>query len=121
MQGKLVDLVQREVINLLQSALDVALSVVRANLDVLEGLGVQLEEKENVEGEDLHKWLSMVVAPEELAVFVKGKQVALLPARAISSNGYNVLSSNRTIKTVSDADPVSPRSDMGYHHCLCIA
>lgn len=29
--------------NLLQSALDVALFVVRANLDVLEGLGAQLE------------------------------------------------------------------------------
>lgn len=42
-------------------------------------------EKEKVEGEDLHKWLSMVVAPEELAVFVKGKQEALLPARASSS------------------------------------
>lgn len=42
-QGKLVDLVQREVTNLLQSALDVALSVVRANPDVLEGLGAQLE------------------------------------------------------------------------------
>lgn len=42
-QGKLVDLVQSEVTNLLQSALDVALSVVRANPDVLEGLGAQLE------------------------------------------------------------------------------
>ncbi|KFK34023.1 hypothetical protein AALP_AA5G091900 [Arabis alpina] len=84
-QGKLVDLVQREVTNLLQSALDVALSVVRANPDVLEGLGAQLEEKEKVEGEELQKWLNMVVAPEELAVFVKGKQVALLPAQASSS------------------------------------
>lgn len=43
LQGKLVDLVHREVTNLLQSALDVALSVVRANLDILEGLGAQLE------------------------------------------------------------------------------
>ncbi|KAJ4890446.1 hypothetical protein Rs2_30194 [Raphanus sativus] len=85
-KGKLVDLVQREVTNLLQSALDVALFVVRANLDVLEGLGAQLEEKEKVEGEDLHKWLSMVVAPEELAVFVKGKQEALLPAKASSTS-----------------------------------
>ncbi|XP_024013465.1 ATP-dependent zinc metalloprotease FTSH 7, chloroplastic isoform X2 [Eutrema salsugineum] len=84
-QGKLVDLVQREVTNLLQSALDVALLVVRANADVLEGLGAHLEEKEKVEGEDLQKWLSMVVAPEELAIFVKGKQEALLPARASSS------------------------------------
>lgn len=42
-QGHLVDLVQREVTNLLQSALDVALTVVRANPDVLEGLGAQLE------------------------------------------------------------------------------
>lgn len=42
-QGKLVDLVQTEVTILLQSALEVALSVVRANSDVLEGLGSQLE------------------------------------------------------------------------------
>ncbi|XP_023638050.1 ATP-dependent zinc metalloprotease FTSH 7, chloroplastic [Capsella rubella] len=84
-QGKLVDLVQKEVTMLLQAALDVALSVVRANPDVLEGLGAQLEEKEKVEGEDLQKWLSMVVAPEELAVFVKGKQELLLPAQSSSS------------------------------------
>jgi cell division protease FtsH len=84
-QGKLVDLVQKEVTILLQSALDVALSVVRANPDVLEGLGAQLEEKEKVEGEELQKWLSMVVAPEELAVFVEGKQELLLPAQASSS------------------------------------
>lgn len=42
-QGHLVDLVQREVKLLLQSALDVALSVVRANPTVLEGLGAHLE------------------------------------------------------------------------------
>ncbi|CAN8254950.1 unnamed protein product [Cochlearia groenlandica] len=84
-QGKLVDLVQREVTDLLQSALDVALSVVRANPDVLEGLGAQLEAEEKVEGEELQKWLNMVVAPEELSVFVKGKQEVLLPAQASSS------------------------------------
>ncbi|XP_028056456.1 ATP-dependent zinc metalloprotease FTSH 7, chloroplastic-like [Camellia sinensis] len=50
-QGHLVDLVQSEVKALLQSALDVALSVVRANPTVLEGLGAHLEEKEKVEGE----------------------------------------------------------------------
>lgn len=43
MQGHLVDLVQREVKVLLQSALEVALSVVRANPTVLEGLGAHLE------------------------------------------------------------------------------
>lgn len=42
-QGHLVDLAQREVKELLQSALDVALSVVRANPTVLEGLGAHLE------------------------------------------------------------------------------
>ncbi|RID41294.1 hypothetical protein BRARA_J01267 [Brassica rapa] len=84
-QGHLVDLVQREVTNLLQSALDVALTVVRANPDVLEGLGAQLEDEEKVEGEELQKWLNRVVAPEELAVFIKGKQAALLPAQASSS------------------------------------
>lgn len=42
-QGHLVDLVQSEVKALLQSALDVALSVVRANPTVLEGLGAHLE------------------------------------------------------------------------------
>ncbi|XWS28722.1 hypothetical protein CRYUN_Cryun25bG0095600 [Craigia yunnanensis] len=43
-QGHLVDLVQREVKALLQSALEVALSVVRANPTVLEGLGAHLED-----------------------------------------------------------------------------
>ncbi|XP_057428776.1 ATP-dependent zinc metalloprotease FTSH 9, chloroplastic-like [Lotus japonicus] len=78
-QGHLVDLVQREVQTLLQSALAVALSIIRANTTVLEGLGAYLEEKEKVEGEELHKWLRMVVAPTELAIFVKGTQESLLP------------------------------------------
>ena len=43
LQGHLVDLVQREVRALLLSALEVALSVVRANPTVLEGLGAHLE------------------------------------------------------------------------------
>ncbi|KAK4363730.1 hypothetical protein RND71_018971 [Anisodus tanguticus] len=81
-QGHLVDLVQREVKALLQSALDIALCVVRANLKVLEGLGSQLEEQEKVEGEDLQEWLSMVIAPAELNFFVKGKQASLLPLQA---------------------------------------
>ena len=42
-QGHLVDLVQREVKALLQSALEVSLSIVRANPTVLEGLGAHLE------------------------------------------------------------------------------
>lgn len=42
-QGQLVDLVQKEVKALLQSALEVALSIVRANHTVVEGLGAQLE------------------------------------------------------------------------------
>lgn len=39
----MVDLVQREVKTLLQSALEVALSVIQANPTVLEGLGAHLE------------------------------------------------------------------------------
>ncbi|XP_027332174.1 ATP-dependent zinc metalloprotease FTSH 9, chloroplastic-like isoform X2 [Abrus precatorius] len=78
-QGHLVDLVQREVKALLQSALDVSLSIVRANPTVLEGLGAHLEEKEKVEGEELQKWLRLVVAPTELAIFIEGKQASLLP------------------------------------------
>ncbi|KAJ6409036.1 hypothetical protein OIU84_008682 [Salix udensis] len=81
-QGHLVDLVQREVRALLQSALDVALSVVRANPTVLEGLGAHLEDKEKVEGEELQEWLKLVVAPKELTLFVEGKQESLLPLQA---------------------------------------
>ncbi|XP_058099593.1 ATP-dependent zinc metalloprotease FTSH 7, chloroplastic-like isoform X1 [Magnolia sinica] len=80
-QGHLVDLVQSEVKALLQSALEVALSVVRANPTVLEGLGAHLEEKEKVEGEELQEWLKLVVAPAELTIFVKGKHENLLPLR----------------------------------------
>lgn len=83
-QGHLVDLVQREVKLLLQSALDVALSVMRANPTVLEGLGAYLEEKEKVEGDELQEWLKLVVAPVELADFVRGKQDALLPLQTSS-------------------------------------
>ncbi|XP_057484360.1 ATP-dependent zinc metalloprotease FTSH 7, chloroplastic-like [Actinidia eriantha] len=78
-QGHLVDVVQGEVRALLQSALDVALSVVRANPTVLDGLGAHLEEKEKVEGEELQEWLKMVVAPKELKLFIRGKQESLLP------------------------------------------
>ncbi|KAK8550846.1 hypothetical protein V6N13_119350 [Hibiscus sabdariffa] len=81
-QGHLVDLVQREVKALLQSALEVALSVVRANPTVLEGLGAHLEANEKVEGEELQEWLKLVVAPKELAVFIGGKQESVLPVQA---------------------------------------
>ncbi|PRQ34406.1 putative ATPase, AAA-type, core, peptidase, FtsH, peptidase M41, FtsH extracellular [Rosa chinensis] len=83
-QGHLVNLAQRETQELLQSAMEVALCVVRANPVVLEGLGAHLEEKEKVEGEELHKWLKLVVAPAELAAFIKGKQQALLPLQTTS-------------------------------------
>ena len=42
-QGHLVDLVQKEVQTLLQSALAIALSIIRANPAVLDGLGADLE------------------------------------------------------------------------------
>nr|DAD26645.1 TPA_asm: hypothetical protein HUJ06_028113 [Nelumbo nucifera] len=84
-QGHLVDLVQREVKALLQSALDVALSVIRANPTVLEGLGAHLEEKEKVEGEELQEWLKLVVAPAELTIFMSGKQESLLPMQITSA------------------------------------
>ncbi|KAM0953423.1 putative peptidase M41, AAA+ ATPase domain, ATPase, AAA-type, core, peptidase, FtsH [Dioscorea sansibarensis] len=83
-QGHLVDLVQREVKALLQSALEVALSVVRANPNVLEELGAYLEEKEKVEGEELQKWLKLVVAPTELAIFIEGKHENFVPQKALS-------------------------------------
>ncbi|KAM0923609.1 hypothetical protein ACQ4PT_005407 [Festuca glaucescens] len=77
-QGHLVDLVQGEVKALLQSALEVALSVIRANPAVLEGLGAYLEENEKVEGEELQEWLKSVVAPAELTSFITGKQEHVL-------------------------------------------
>ncbi|XP_058756839.1 ATP-dependent zinc metalloprotease FTSH 9, chloroplastic-like [Vicia villosa] len=83
-QGQLVDLVQKEVKALLQSALEVSLSIVRANPTVVEGLGAQLEEKEKVEGEELQKWLRLVVAPTELTNFMEGKQQTLLTLKTDS-------------------------------------
>lgn len=83
-QGHLVELVQKEVKLLLQTALEVALSVVRANPTVLEGLGAQLEEKEKVEGEELQRWLKLVVAPAELTFFVRGKQGSYVPLQTSS-------------------------------------
>ncbi|CAI8596857.1 unnamed protein product [Vicia faba] len=78
-QGHLVDLVQKEVQTLLKSALAVALSIIRANPTVLEGLGAYLEEKEKVEGEELQKWLKLVVAPTELARFIQSTRESLIP------------------------------------------
>ncbi|KAL5710424.1 ATP-dependent zinc metalloprotease FTSH 9 [Ranunculus cassubicifolius] len=83
-QGHLVDLVQREVKSLLTSALAVAISVVRANPTVIEGLGAFLEENEKVDGEDLQEWLKLVVAPEELSTFISGKKESLFPLQATS-------------------------------------
>ncbi|AQK73140.1 ATP-dependent zinc metalloprotease FTSH 7 chloroplastic [Zea mays] len=81
-QGHLVDLVQREVKALLQSSLEVALSVIRANPAVLEGLGAYLEEKEKVEGEELQEWLKSVVASKELTSFIRGQQEQVLQLEA---------------------------------------
>lgn len=72
-QGHMVDLVQREVKILLQSALTMALLVIRSNPTVLEGLGAQLEANEKLDGEVLQEWLKLVVAPTELATFIKGE------------------------------------------------
>lgn len=72
-QGHMVDLVQREVKILLQSALTMALLVIRSNPTVLEGLGAQLEANEKLDGEVLREWLKLVVAPTELATFIKGE------------------------------------------------
>nr|ACF86658.1 unknown [Zea mays] len=81
-QGHLVDLVQREVKALLQTALEVALSVIRANPAVLEGLGAYLEENEKVEGEELEEWLKSVVASKELTSFIRGQQEQVLQLEA---------------------------------------
>ncbi|KAG4954958.1 hypothetical protein JHK87_040552 [Glycine soja] len=67
-QGHLVDLVQREVKALLQSALELWCSN-----------SAYSSEKEKVEGEELQKWLRLVVAPTELEIFIDGKQGSLLP------------------------------------------
>ncbi|KAH9603835.1 hypothetical protein KSS87_005955 [Heliosperma pusillum] len=81
--GYVVDLVQREVKSLLQSALDAALCVVRANATVLEGLGAHLEEKGKLEGEELQAWLKLVVAPAELSLFIQGKDEPVVPPQPV--------------------------------------
>jgi len=83
-QGQVVDMVQKEVRTLLQSALAVSLLVIRLNLAVLEGLGAQLEAEERLEGDDLENWLNMVEAPMELAAFICSDYVA--PAEQLSTS-----------------------------------
>ncbi|CAM6015877.1 unnamed protein product [Sphagnum balticum] len=83
-QGQVVDMVQKEVRTLLQSALAVSLLVIRLNLAVLEGLGAQLEAEERLEGDDLENWLNMVEAPMELAAFIRSDYVA--PAEQLSTS-----------------------------------
>lgn len=41
--------------------------------------GACCSEKEKVEGEELQKWLRLVVAPTELALFVKSAQESVVP------------------------------------------
>ncbi|KAG0555058.1 hypothetical protein KC19_12G141000 [Ceratodon purpureus] len=72
-QGHMADLVQKEVRSLMQSALEVALLVIRSNPTALEGLGAQLEAEERLEGASLDEWLNMVTAPVELAAFLRGR------------------------------------------------
>ncbi|CAM6116603.1 unnamed protein product [Calypogeia fissa] len=84
--GHMVDLVQREVKALLQSALEIALLVIRSNPTVLEGLGAQLEADEKVEGEVLQEWLNAIVAPMELVAFIKGESLPQYQSKLISSN-----------------------------------
>lgn len=42
-------------------------------------------EKEKVEGEELQKWLRLVVAPTELAIFINGKQESVLPLQTLQT------------------------------------
>uniref|UniRef100_A0A0C9RN12 TSA: Wollemia nobilis Ref_Wollemi_Transcript_9742_3452 transcribed RNA sequence n=1 Tax=Wollemia nobilis TaxID=56998 RepID=A0A0C9RN12_9CONI len=83
-QGHMVDLVQKEVKALLQSALATALLVIRSNPTVLEGLGAHLEANEKVEGEALQEWLKLVVAPVELANFIKDSYMPLENVDSVS-------------------------------------
>uniref|UniRef100_A0A7N1A1R5 AAA+ ATPase domain-containing protein n=1 Tax=Kalanchoe fedtschenkoi TaxID=63787 RepID=A0A7N1A1R5_KALFE len=84
-QGQLVNLVHSEVKALLQSALDVALSVLHANSTLLEGLGAYLEENEKVEGEILKEWLKPVIATEELRFFIHSEQQSRFPLSTCTS------------------------------------
>ncbi|KAK4763102.1 hypothetical protein SAY86_008870 [Trapa natans] len=77
-QGSLTRLVQKEVRVLLQSAQKAAISIICANIDVLDGLGARLEENEKVEGEELREWLNSVSVPSELAVFIRGHEEGVL-------------------------------------------
>eukprot|EP00252_Welwitschia_mirabilis_P003847 TRINITY_DN1391_c0_g1_i2.p1 TRINITY_DN1391_c0_g1~~TRINITY_DN1391_c0_g1_i2.p1 ORF type:complete len:796 (+),score=146.13 TRINITY_DN1391_c0_g1_i2:450-2837(+) len=96
-QGHVVDLVQKEVKALLQSALAVALLVIRSNPRVLEGLGAQLEANEKVEGELLRDWLKLVVAPIELASFIKGEYMP-------SYDGCIIMEKSQTMSIESNFD-----------------
>uniref|UniRef100_A0A7I4CH08 AAA+ ATPase domain-containing protein n=1 Tax=Physcomitrium patens TaxID=3218 RepID=A0A7I4CH08_PHYPA len=71
-QGHMADMVQKEVRSLMNSALEMALLVIRSNPTVLEGLGAQLEAEERLEGDPLEEWLNAVHAPIELAAFFRG-------------------------------------------------
>lgn len=46
---------------------------------------ISSSEKEKVDGEELQEWLKLVVAPTELAIFIKGKQESLLPLQTESA------------------------------------
>ena len=63
--------VEEEVKQLTQQALNVAKSVIVANMDMHSAMSRQLESAERLEGKSLQEWLNNVVIPEDLRSFVQ--------------------------------------------------
>ncbi|GMH42487.1 hypothetical protein BSKO_10406 [Bryopsis sp. KO-2023] len=68
--GKVSQLVEEEVQDLLEAALVVASDMVVLNRNVHEGLSNTLEKEERVDGEELKTWLSHIEIPSSLTSFV---------------------------------------------------
>lgn len=68
-------LVEKEVKSIIESALDVAKDVIRANTSIFEQLAASLEETERLEGEGFRSLLGQVVSPHSLQIFVEGLPV----------------------------------------------
>lgn len=68
--SKIAELVESEVKLLIDTALTVAMDVIKQNRNIHEGLSIALEKEERLDGENLQKWLSHIVIPASLRQFV---------------------------------------------------
>jgi cell division protease FtsH len=71
---KVAESIDREVKEILEGAHHLALDILKTNRDLLEQMAQHLLQHEIIEGEQLHRYLERVQAPEELTIWLRTGQ-----------------------------------------------